>query len=126
MPIEGLELVSTSLSVLANVSCRSMHCLAAPRRPETSSPGKTKGRTRGSLSFNDEAPRVRFAYPGYAGSGTQQFDVELQRGVGRDDAAGAACAVAKIGGDDQHALAAFLHALHAFVPALDDHAGAER
>src|ERR1051325_11246501 len=49
----------------------------------------------------------------------QQFDIEHQRGVGRDDAAGAAGAIAELGRDDQGALAADLHAGHALVPALD-------
>ncbi len=55
----------------------------------------------------------------------EQFHVELQRGVRGDHAARAARAVAQGRGDDERALAADLHALHAFVPALDHHAGAE-
>ena len=35
------------------------------------------------------------------------------------------CAVAHVGRDDQRALAADLHACHAFVPALDDTSAAE-
>src|SRR5580704_15771028 len=50
----------------------------------------------------------------------EQFDVEDQRGVGRDDAAGAARPVAELGRDDQGALAADLHAGDALVPAGDD------
>src|ERR1700681_4694961 len=46
----------------------------------------------------------------------QQFDVKNQRGVGRDDAAGAVGAIAKRGRDDQSAFAADLHRRHAFVP----------
>jgi hypothetical protein len=49
----------------------------------------------------------------------------MQRRVRRDHAAGAARAVAELGRDHEHARAAFLHALHALVPALDDMAGAE-
>src|SRR5690606_30446450 len=59
-------------------------------------------------------------------SGAQQFDVELQRGIRRDDTTRAARAIAQAGGNDQRALAAFLHALHAFVPTLDHHAAAKR
>src|ERR1700681_2315642 len=39
----------------------------------------------------------------------EQFDVEDQRGVRGDDAAGAACAIAERGRDDEGALAADLH-----------------
>src|SRR5262245_66275600 len=56
----------------------------------------------------------------------QQLDFEKQRGVGWNHAARAARAVAERGRDGEQAGAADLHALHAFVPALDDHAGAER
>src|SRR5450830_1670430 len=56
---------------------------------------------------------------------SQPLYVELQGGVGRDHAAGTTGAVAEFGRDDQGALAAHLHALHAFVPALDDHAGTQ-
>src|SRR5580704_7807067 len=56
----------------------------------------------------------------------EQFDVEDQRGVGRDDAAGAARPVAELGRDDQGALAADLHAGDALVPAGDDLMPAER
>src|SRR5262249_23678980 len=50
----------------------------------------------------------------------EQFDLEDERRVGRDDAAGAAFAIAEVGWDDELAGAAFLHAGDAFVPALDD------
>src|SRR5690349_11021120 len=59
-------------------------------------------------------------------SGAQQLDLEHQRRVRRDRAAGAACAVAERGWDHEDARAAFLHALHALVPAADDAAAAER
>src|SRR6218665_8854 len=59
-----------------------------------------------------------------AGDG-QQLDLEHQRCVGRDHAAGAAFAIAEGGRNHQHARAADLHALHAFVPAADDHAAVE-
>src|SRR5436190_22449447 len=49
----------------------------------------------------------------------EQFDVEHQRCVGRDDAAGAPGAVAQFRRDDQGALAADLHGGDAFVPAGD-------
>src|SRR3954469_17318487 len=58
-------------------------------------------------------------------SGAQQLDFEQQRRVGRNHAARAARAVAKRRRDDEDARAAFLHALHAFVPAADDHAATE-
>src|ERR1019366_3861415 len=48
-----------------------------------------------------------------------------QRRIRRDDASGAARTVAELGRDDEDARAAFLHALHAFFPALDDPTGAE-
>src|SRR5574343_680915 len=55
----------------------------------------------------------------------QQFDVEDQGGVRWNHAAGAARAVAQIGRDDQLAAAAHFHALYAFVPATEHHAGAQ-
>src|SRR6185437_13286659 len=54
-----------------------------------------------------------------------QLDIEHQRREGRNHPAGAARAVTQRGRDDQRALAAFLHAGDAFVPALDDLAAAE-
>src|SRR5580700_10826811 len=56
----------------------------------------------------------------------QQFDIEDQGGVRRDDAAGAARPVAEFGRDDERALAAHLHAGNAFVPTGDDLMLAER
>src|SRR6202035_5407839 len=50
----------------------------------------------------------------------EQLDVEDQRGVWRNDAAGAAGAIAELGRNDQRALAADLHGRDAFVPAGDD------
>src|SRR6185312_6302406 len=55
----------------------------------------------------------------------QQLELEHQRGIGRDHAAGAASAVAEFGGNQQGALAAHVHAGHALVPTLDDHALAQ-
>src|SRR2546428_3678615 len=56
----------------------------------------------------------------------EQLDLELERGIGRDDVAGAARAVAERRRHDEDAFAADLHASHAFVPTLDDLATAER
>src|SRR4051794_20285177 len=49
----------------------------------------------------------------------EQFDLELERGVGRDHAAGAAGAVTQVGRNRQGAFAADLHAGYAFVPAFN-------
>src|SRR5687767_8825346 len=56
----------------------------------------------------------------------EQLHLKVELGVRRDDVAGALGAVAEIGRNDQLANAAHLHAGDAFVPALDDPAGAER
>ena len=56
----------------------------------------------------------------------EQLDVEDQRGVRRNHAAGAARAVAQSRRNHERALAAHLHAGNAFVPALDHAARAER
>src|ERR1022692_2509921 len=55
-----------------------------------------------------------------------QLDLEQQRGVRRNDAAGPAGAIAEGRRDDQRALAADLHAGDAFVPPLDHLALPER
>src|SRR5260370_1226042 len=55
----------------------------------------------------------------------EQLDNEGEFGIGRDDAAGALFAVSQVGGNDELALAADLHAGHALVPTLDDAIGAE-
>src|SRR5690242_14022241 len=55
----------------------------------------------------------------------EQFHLEQQRRIRRDDAAGAARAVAELGRDDQRALAADLHGGDAFIPSLDHHAAAD-
>src|SRR6202035_1256061 len=55
----------------------------------------------------------------------EELDVEDQRGVRRNDAAGAAAAVAELGRNDQRALAADLHGRDAFVPAANDLADAD-
>jgi len=49
----------------------------------------------------------------------KQLDIEDQHGVRRNDAAGAARAIAQLRLQDQCALAADLHAFDALVPALD-------
>src|SRR6202012_2125668 len=49
----------------------------------------------------------------------EQFDVEHQCGVRRNDAAGAARAITELGRNDQSALTAHLHRGDAFVPALN-------
>src|SRR2546423_6466354 len=54
----------------------------------------------------------------------EQFDFEDERRVGRNLAA-ALRAIAEVGGDDELALAADMHAQDAFVPAGDDRAGAD-
>src|SRR6516165_3033800 len=59
-------------------------------------------------------------------SGAKQLDLEQQRRVRRNDAAGAARAVAERGRDDEDARSAFLHSLYALVPAADHVARAER
>src|SRR5262249_4804832 len=56
----------------------------------------------------------------------EQFDVEHQRRIRGDHAAGAARAVAERRRNDQRALAADLHAGDALVPALDDAPLADR
>src|SRR6185312_5640320 len=56
----------------------------------------------------------------------EQLDVELERGVRGNHAAGTARAVTQRGRNDQGAGAADFHARHAFVPAPNDHAGAQR
>src|SRR6478609_8152442 len=70
--------------------------------------------------------RVRRGWPGAPLLHRQQFDVEHQRRVRRDHAAGAARAIAEIGWDDQRALAADLHGRNAFVPTGDHLALADR
>src|SRR4051812_2402815 len=49
----------------------------------------------------------------------QQFDIEHQRRIRRDDAAGAARAITERGRNDQRALAADLHGANTLVPAGD-------
>src|ERR1700744_6074083 len=56
----------------------------------------------------------------------EQLDVEHQRRVRRDHAAGAARAVAKLRRDDQRAVAADLHGGDALVPAGDHLSLADR
>src|SRR5260370_28199548 len=51
---------------------------------------------------------------------SEQFDIEDQRGVGRNDAAGAAGAIAECGRNNQRPLAADFHVGDAFVPAGND------
>src|SRR5690242_18333068 len=49
----------------------------------------------------------------------KQFHFKDQRGIGWNSTTGTAGAISQTGGDDQFPLAADLHALYAFVPALD-------
>jgi hypothetical protein len=56
----------------------------------------------------------------------EQIDLEDQRGARRDDAAGAARAIAQVRRNDQRALTADMHGGEAFVPARDDLALAQR
>src|SRR3990172_3125890 len=56
----------------------------------------------------------------------QQLHLEDQSGAGRNDAGRPAVAIAQMRGDDEPALAAYLHGGHALVPALDDAAPAQR
>ena len=67
-------------------------------------------------ALGDVAPGAHLCSPGWA-LNSQQFDVKLQRGVGRNHATRAACAIAQLGRNDECALAAHLHTLHAFIPA---------
>src|SRR5580704_13923632 len=62
---------------------------------------------------------------GNGGLNPQQLHIENQGCIRRDRAAGAARAVAELGGDDKGALATDLHPGDAFVPAVDHLAGAE-
>src|SRR6185436_6618974 len=87
------------------------------------------------LTFCPPAPWARTAVSSISCSGTtmlvtllhvEELHLEHQRRVRRDDAAGAARAVAERGRDGELALAADLHAGDAFVPAPDDVALAER
>ena len=56
---------------------------------------------------------------------SSQLDLEAQRRVRRNGAAGAALAIGELGRADELGLAADLHLLHAFGPALDDAAERE-
>jgi hypothetical protein len=56
----------------------------------------------------------------------EQIDIEDQHGARRNDATGAARAIAQVRRNDQRALAADMHSGEAFIPALDDLALAER
>ena len=69
----------------------------------------------------DDAERPRRVRSAHA----EQLDLEQQRRARRDDARGAAIAVAEPRRDQQRALAAGLHAFEALVPAFDDGALAE-
>src|SRR5262249_47448738 len=74
-----------------------------------------------------DGPREPESLAGKFGSAyAEQLDFEYQGRVGRDHAAGAARSVAESRRNRQLALAAHFHALHAFVPALDDAPGAKR
>src|SRR3954468_3171042 len=79
-----------------------------------------------SVRRNTTAPAERTVRFSETLTNFEQLDFEEQRGIRRDDAAGAARAVAELGRDRQLALAADLHAGHAFVPAADHVPLAER
>ena len=56
----------------------------------------------------------------------EQFDVKLQGGIAWNHAASASGSIAQICRNDQSARTAHFHARHAFVPAADHHASAQR
>src|SRR5262245_64087141 len=108
-----------------------------PTRRRSSTTGPTRRRTssfrrRSSLKKPTTGSRT-LSSPSSNESGRrsgrlhgEELDLEDERGAGRDDAAGAALAVAQVRGNDQLALAAHLHGAHAFVPALDHSPLADR
>src|SRR4051812_21594111 len=93
----------------------------------------SRGRTGtdlAGLKEEDVGARLQAGHGGNSGRDgsihLQELDIEHQRGVGRDDAPGAAGAIAEIGRDDQGALAADFHAGDTLVPTLDHLMAAER
>src|SRR5687767_5048468 len=85
-------------------------------------------------AINPQSRSLRMAVPGKSSTcgwpdpvlrDVEQFDVEHQRGIRRDDTAGAASAVGKFRRQDQAALPANLHTLDTLVPPADHLAGAE-
>src|SRR5262245_8851473 len=79
-----------------------------------------------SFSMPRRSPSSASRARAFKSADFQQLDFEQKRCVGRNHPAGAARAVAESGRDGEQARAADLHPLHALVPALDHHAGAER
>ena len=69
--------------------------------------------------LNDDLNRASLAY-------IEEFDLENQRGIGRDHAAGTTGSVGQIRWDDQFALATDFHARDAFIPSLDHPTCSER
>src|SRR5262245_15826531 len=81
-------------------------------------PGSSSAKTRFALLPGHDADKSASLH-------RQQLDVEHQRRIRRDHAAGTAGAVAERRRNDQRALAADLHGGDALVPALDDAALAD-
>ena len=52
----------------------------------------------------------------------EQFNFENKRRIRRNDPTGATCSISEVRRDRQFPNTADAHALHAFVPASDDHA----
>src|SRR5262245_39394443 len=96
-------------------------CRRTSRPASDRSPGKEvpPGNVRPRLMMLPHRDPACAAGP-WSSAHPQQLDLEDQVGVRRDDAAGAAGAVAELGGDGELALASHLHTRHALVPALDD------
>src|SRR4051812_21497907 len=76
-------------------------------------------------TFSPVDPRRTYSIAGPALFHAEQLDVEHERRVRRNGAAGAAGAVAKIGRDDQRALPADFHPRDPHVPPADHLARAE-
>src|SRR5262245_18616529 len=79
------------------------------RRSDGPAPGGPADRRRAALTCGGDRSVHR-----------HQLDIELERGVGRDDRGPAVGAVAEAGRDRELALASHLHAGDPLVPALDD------
>ena len=128
-PAERYVLIDDKLRMLAAIKSS-----GAARDDGVSAPGPLRARSRdpGQVSTRRRDRRAdrRPAAPRSHGSSrlldVEQLDLEFERGIGRDDAARAARAVAEVRRDHQCAFAADLHAGNAFVPAFDHAAAAER
>src|SRR5712691_8415871 len=90
------------------------------RRPISQSSSRAKSRNGAGWSSSPASGRSESPLH------VKQFDVEDQRGVWRDDAAGSAGPVTEFGRDDESALAADLHGCDTFIPAADDLTSADR